>query len=90
LPLSEQSESAPVLPSGIGSDVLRIAGEHAGELADVLRATRQVQRADLLDEFADALLEAADSRSYCAEDWATLLDDLGRREAVGRGDRDAA
>jgi hypothetical protein len=69
----------------IESDVLRIAGEHASELADILRATRQDRRADLVDEFADALLEAADGRPYGDDDWAALLDDLASRETAAFG-----
>lgn len=60
-------------------DVLRIAGEHAGELADILRAVRLEHRAELLDVFAEALVDAADGRDI---DWDDLLTELHERETA--------
>jgi hypothetical protein len=63
-------------------DVARIAAENSGELADVVRATRQEPRADVIDLFAEYLQETADNEQV---DWDAVLTDLAAREMKWRG-----
>ena len=61
----------------VPEDVLRICAEHVNELADVLRAARSELRAELADDFSDALLRASEGEEI---DWPALLDGLHARE----------
>jgi hypothetical protein len=71
-------EAARDLPT----DVLRLAAEHSGELAESVRVHHQEERADAIDIYAEYAQKTADGEPA---DWPPVLEDLAAREMKWRG-----
>lgn len=66
----------------VPADVVRMAAEHSGRLADIVRTCDQEERADALDLFAEYAQKTANNEPV---DWPPVLEDLAAREAKWRG-----
>jgi hypothetical protein len=63
-------------------DIARMAAEHSGRLADIVRICEHEAHADTIDLSAEYLQKAANNESV---DWPPVLEDLAARELKWRG-----
>lgn len=63
-------------------DVIRLAAEHSGRLADIVRTCDHEAHADTIDLSAEYLQKTANGEQV---DWDSVLKDLAAREMKWRG-----